>query len=69
MSTATVVWDGPVATDNSQLAPIVTCDMENGSKFEIGKNEVVCQALDEAGNLAICSFYVDVKGACTMILK
>ena len=60
--TTTVVWNQLVATDNSQLTPTVTCNAANGSQFEIGETEVICQALDQAGNLAMCSFIVNVKG-------
>ena len=61
-SAAMVVWTALVATDNSNLTPNVTCSAENGSRFEIGETEVMCKALDEAGNQANCSFIVDVVG-------
>ena len=64
MRTAMVVWTDPVATDNSAVAPTVTCHAENGSKFDIGETEVICQAFDQAGNLASCSFIIDVIGKC-----
>ena len=57
-----VVWSSPVATDNSKPTPSVTCDAENGTKFEIGEKEVLCQAVDQAGNQVTCSFFVDVVG-------
>ena len=56
-----MVWTAPVSTDNSQLTPIVSCNAENGSQFEIDETEVICQAKDSAGNLAKCSFIIDVK--------
>ena len=56
------VWSHPVSTDNSGLTLTVTCNAENGSQFEIGETEVMCQALDQAGNQAACSFAVDVVG-------
>ena len=62
MPSAKVVWNDPVATDNSNLTPTVTCNVENGSHFEIGNAQVVCQAVDQAGNQAICAFIVEVKG-------
>ena len=62
MSTAVVVWTVSVATDNSKLIPTVTCNAENGSQFEIGETEVICKAVDQAGNHVTCSFIVDVKG-------
>ena len=57
-----VVWTNPISTDNSELAPTVTCNKENGSHFEIGKIEVIYHALDQAGNQATCTFIVYVKG-------
>ena len=67
-STAVVVWTTPVVIDNSKLIPKVTCDKENGSHFEIGETEVICQALDLAGNQAMCSFIVDVAGKCKIFM-
>ena len=61
-STALVVWTDPESTDNTKLTPTVTCDAQIGSHFEIGETEVVCQAVDQAGNLATCSFTVEVVG-------
>ena len=60
--TAMATWTAPVATDNSNLTPNVTCSAENGSRFEIGETEVKCKAVDEAGNQANCSFIVHVIG-------
>ena len=54
MPPATVVWTDPAATDNSELAPTVACNKKNGSQFEIGKTEVVCQACDQPGNRKSC---------------
>ena len=61
-STALVVWNNPVAIDNSKETPTFTCNVENGSQFEFGETEVICQAVDQAGNQATCSFIVDVLG-------
>ena len=60
--TAMVVWTDPVSTDNSEQTPIVTCNAESGNHFKIGETEVVCQAVDQAGNLETCSFTIDVVG-------
>ena len=57
-----VVWTYPVATDNSKLTPTVTCNAQNGSQFEIGETEVMCQAVDQGGNHATCSFIIEVLG-------
>ena len=61
-STAVMIWNALATTDNSKLIPTVTCNTENGSQFEIGETEVICQASDQAGNQAACSFTIDVKG-------
>ena len=65
-STSMVVWTTPLAMDNSELIPTVTCNKPNGSQFEIGATEVMCQAVDRVGNQATCSFLVDVAGTCTV---
>ena len=57
-----MVWTDPTASDNSKQTPTVTCSVESASQFEIGETEVICEALDASGNLATCSFKVDVKG-------
>ncbi|XP_072041651.1 uncharacterized protein [Amphiura filiformis] len=59
--TAMVLWQGPIATDNSGLNPTVTCDPASGTDFAIGITNVTCTALDGFGNVNNCSFYVDVK--------
>ena len=59
---ATVVYTDPQVTDNSGGTPTITCDVESGSQFEIGETNVTCQAEDPSGNLASCSFTVDIKG-------
>ena len=62
MPTAMVFWIDPVSSDNSELTPTVTCNNENESQFKIGETEVICEAVDQAGNLVTCSFIIDVKG-------
>ncbi|XP_072041370.1 hyalin-like [Amphiura filiformis] len=56
-----VVWQGPIATDNSGVNPTVMCDPASGTDFIIGKANVTCSALDGFGNVNNCSFYVDIK--------
>ena len=60
--TATVVWSTPSTTDNSNTAATVTCKEESGSNFAIGETEVICTAVDQAGNMATCAFTVNVIG-------
>ena len=57
-----VVWDKPTATDNSVLTPVVTCDVESGSTFEIGQTQITCEALDGSNNTASCFFTVIIPG-------
>ena len=59
---ATVVYTNPEVSDNSGQIPTITCDVESGSQFGIGKTEVKCQAVDSAGNQANCTFTVTVEG-------
>ena len=61
-SMAVAVWDDPVASDNSELNPTLTCSFHSGSQFGIGKTDVVCQAVDDSGNNASCVFTVNVTG-------
>ena len=61
-ATAVAVWTEPEASDNSGQRPNVSCSIESGSHFVIGKTEVTCQANDGFGNRAECRFSVEVKG-------
>ena len=60
-STALVVWKDPEAVDNSGFEPVVTCYPPQGN-FSIGYTKVFCEAVDQSGNTATCSFNVIVKG-------
>ena len=60
-STALVVWKDPEAVDDSRNDPTVTCSPREGN-FPIGRTEVYCQAVDEDGNEAKCTFNVTVFG-------
>ena len=59
---ATVVWTDPQVTDNSNETTTISCDIESGSSFGIGETEVICQAVDLAGNQATCTFTVKIEG-------
>ena len=60
--TAVVVWSEPIATDNSNKEPDITCNPKSGTRFPIGKTMVNCTAEDNSGNKAECSFFVDIRG-------
>ena len=61
-SSVLVTWIRPEATDNAGIIPTLNCNIESGSDFEIGSTEVICHALDSAGNQATCKFTVQVEG-------
>ena len=53
----------PTASDNSGVAPTVTCNRASGSTFPIGTTTVTCTATDGAGNSASSSFTVTVSSS------
>ena len=55
------------ATDNCPEPVAVECAPVSGSTFPIGLNTVLCLAEDAAGNIAMSSFTVTVKGAAEQI--
>jgi len=57
--TATVSWTVPTASDNCGINQIVPSHMP-GAIFSIGTTEVSYVAIDDAGNVATCSFDVVV---------
>ena len=59
-----VVWEDPAVTDNSGDVLPVSCDPKSGTNFTIGQTTVICEAVDESGNRAECSFTVNVTGSC-----
>ena len=62
IATAMVTWSGLAATDNSGIVPNVTCQPTSGNKFPIGTTVVICNATDNSGNTATCSFEVIIVG-------
>ena len=61
-STAVAVWDKPKCSDNSGSNPTLTCNFESESQFGIGATDVVCEAIDDSGNKATCTFTIHVAG-------
>jgi streptogramin lyase len=55
------------ATDNSGVAPTVSCTPESGRTFAIGSTPVNCTATDAARNSATGSFTVTVNGAVAQL--
>jgi gliding motility-associated-like protein len=59
---AVVVWQPPTATDNCQLASLVSTH-NPGDSFSPGKTTITYTATDGSGNKTTCSFPVIVKDA------
>ena len=53
----------PNASDNSGVAPLVTCSPQSSSSFAVGTTTVTCTATDGAGNSASSSFVVTVSSS------
>jgi LPXTG-motif cell wall-anchored protein len=58
-----VTFEPPTASDNSGVAPTVSCDRASGSTFPIGVTTVTCTAVDGAGNAASSSFTITVSSS------
>ncbi|MCB0644180.1 MAG: HYR domain-containing protein, partial [Phaeodactylibacter sp.] len=54
-----VIYPDPIASDNCNVT--VTCIPPAGAFFNFGITTVNCTAMDDAGNLAVCNFDVEVK--------
>ena len=65
---ATVVWTDLLVSDNSEQISTTTCDVQSGSQFGIGETEVICQAVDSSGNMATCTFSVNIEGRSNCII-
>lgn len=61
LNTSVVWWTVPTATDNTGVASVVS-DYTPGQMFPVGNTLVTYNATDLGGNVAICSFYVNVTG-------
>ena len=60
-SVGTAVSYNVTASDNSGVAPSVTCTHESGSFFQTGTTPVTCTARDEANNTTTAEFTVTVN--------
>ncbi|XP_038068352.1 uncharacterized protein LOC119737808 [Patiria miniata] len=62
MTSTSVTWTTPTATDTTGIAPTVTCTPSTNHAFRIGDTAVTCTARDAAGNMALinCLFTVTV---------
>ena len=58
MTSATVSWTEPTATDNSGMTPTVTQTHQPGDSFNVGTTTVTYTFTDMTGNQAMCTFDV-----------
>jgi len=65
---APVTFASPVATDDRDPSPLVTCSHASSSVFGYGTTDVLCDAADSAGNTASCSFRITVRDATPPVL-
>ena len=58
---ATINYDLPTVTDDTDPNPTISCEPVSGSFFPIGITVVICTAQDAAGNISTASFPVTVE--------
>ena len=58
MTSATVSWTEPTATDNSGMTPTITQTHQPGDSFPVGTTSVMYTFTDMTGNQATCTFDV-----------
>jgi uncharacterized protein len=63
-TSAAVSYAYPTATENCSGGLAVTCNPPTGSTFPVGTTAVNCTATDGAGNMATCSFLLNVFSLC-----
>lgn len=56
-----VEYPSPFVLDDADPAPELVFSLPPGSLFPIGSTTVNCQAIDSCGNVATCSFTVEVR--------
>jgi hypothetical protein len=57
---ATVSWPAPSTSDNSGGTVVTSASIASGSAFELGVTAVTMTATDTAGNMATCTFSVEI---------
>jgi len=63
-TSAPVSYVYPAAIENCSGSLAVTCNPPTGSTFPVGTTTVNCAATDGAGNVATCSFQLNVFSLC-----
>ena len=62
MYSAQVDWNEPVASDNLGHAPSLTSNYKPPKRFSQGTHVITYTAVDQSGNMANCTFAVEVLG-------
>ena len=65
---AVVTYNAPTATDNLDVAVVVSCTPESGSVFPLDNTAVECSTRDAAGNTATAWFTVTVQDTTPPVL-
>ena len=58
---AAVNWDEPWAIDNTRIPPVQWKTHQPLEKFNIGRTPVMYLFVDGSGNMAFCSFNIDIR--------
>ena len=59
-----VLWNPPLAADNSGQDPLVESTRDPGDAFGLGTTTVVYTFSDAAGNTATCEFNITLTSEC-----
>ena len=57
-SNPVVTWSDPVVSDNIDRSPQVSCIPRSDFYYADGNTTITCEAVDEAGNRANCTFLI-----------
>lgn len=66
---AVAAWTGLTATDDSGVAPTITCSHGSGGLFPLGTTTVTCTATDGSGNSTTGSFHVNVVDTTAPVFR
>ncbi|XP_033096508.1 sushi, von Willebrand factor type A, EGF and pentraxin domain-containing protein 1-like [Anneissia japonica] len=61
LATRNYSWTAPTADDNADDNPWISSNIYSPHVFEIGVHNITFNATDDSGNVATCSFTVDVR--------
>ena len=60
-TTVSVTWTEPTATDNDNLASLMT-NIQPGTPLGVGASDVIYTAVDDSANSATCTFQITILG-------